>query len=61
MVVALPADVQAIVDVAASEFAAQVVPIPSDPSLVTDVDVPLTEQYFVDNCPDRGTLGGVDG
>jgi hypothetical protein len=61
IVVALPADVQAIVDVAASDFAAQVVPIPSDPSLVTDVDVPLTEQYFVDNCPDRGTLGGVDG
>ena len=59
--VVLPADVQAIVDAAASEFAAEVVPIPSDPSLVTDVEVPLTEQYFVDNCPDRGTLGGVDG
>jgi hypothetical protein len=59
--VVLPADIQAIVDAAASSFAAEVVPIPSDPSLVTDVDVPLTEQYFVDNCPDRGTLGGVDG
>lgn len=59
--VVLPADVQAIVDAAAAEFAAEAVPIPSDPSLVTDVDVPLTERYFVDNCPDRGTLGGVDG
>jgi len=61
IVVALPADVEVIVDAAASEFASQVVPIPSDPSLVTDVEVPLTEQYFIDNCPDRGTLGGVDG
>jgi hypothetical protein len=61
IVVVLPADIQAIVDVAASALATQVVPIPSDPSLVTDVDVPLTEQYLVDNCPDRGTLGGVDG
>jgi len=61
IVVVLPADVQAVVDVAASALSAQVVPIPADPSLVTDVDVPLTEQYLVDNCPDRGTLGGVDG
>lgn len=61
IVVVLPVDVQAIVDVAASALAAQVVPVPSDPSLVTDVDVPLTEQYLADNCPDRGTLGGVDG
>jgi hypothetical protein len=61
IVITLPADVQAIVDAAAAEFAAQVVPIPSDPSLVTDVEVPLTERYFVDHCPDRGTLGGVDG
>jgi hypothetical protein len=61
IVVALPADLEVIVDAAAAEFASQVVPIPSDPSLVTDVEVPLTEQYFVDNCPDRGTLGGVDG
>jgi hypothetical protein len=60
IVVALPGDVQAVVDTAAAELAEQVVPIPSDPSLVTDVDVPLTEQYLIDNCPDRGTLGGVD-
>jgi hypothetical protein len=60
VVVELPDDVRAVVDDAASEFAAQIVPIPSDPSLVTDVQVPLTEQYLDDNCPDRGTLGGVD-
>jgi hypothetical protein len=61
IVVELPTDVQALVDEAAVDLAAQVVPLPSDPSLVTDVEVPLTEQYLVDNCPDRGTLGGVDG
>jgi hypothetical protein len=61
IVVELPGDVRALVDIAASELASQLVPIPSDPSLVTDVDVPLTEQYLADNCPDRGTLGGVDG
>jgi hypothetical protein len=60
IVVALPGDVQAVVDTAAAELVGQVVPIPSDPSLVTDVDVPLTEQYLIDTCPDRGTLGGVD-
>jgi hypothetical protein len=60
VVVELPDDVQAVVDDAASELAAQTFPIPSDESLVTDVQVPLTEQYFEDNCPDRGTLGGVD-
>jgi hypothetical protein len=60
VVVELPDDVRAVVDDAASELAAQIVPIPSDPSLVTDVQVPLTEQYLDDNCPDRGTLGGVD-
>ena len=59
--VELPATIQTIVDAAASELAAQLVPIPSDPSLVVAVDVPLTDQYLADNCPDRGTLGGVDG
>jgi hypothetical protein len=61
IVVELPDTVQTIVDAAASELAAQLVPIPSDPSLVIAVDVPLTDQYLADNCPDRGTLGGVDG
>lgn len=60
VVVELADDVRAVVDDAASELAAQTLPIPSDESLVTDVQVPLTEQYFDDNCPDRGTLGGVD-
>ena len=59
--VELPETVQTIVDAAASELAAQLVPIPSDPSLVIAVDVPMTNQYLADNCPDRGTLGGVDG
>ena len=59
--VQLPDDVRAVVDDAAAELAAQTQPIPSDESLVTDVQVPLTLQYFKDNCPDQGTLGGVEG
>lgn len=61
IVVVLPDTIQTIVDTAASELVAQLVPIPADPSLVIAVDVPLTDQFLVDNCPDRGTLGGVDG
>ncbi|MGH9133101.1 MAG: hypothetical protein ACRDZZ_04130 [Ilumatobacteraceae bacterium] len=59
--VELPDDVRALVDAAAAEFEAQVVPVPSDPSLITGVEVPLTEQYLADTCPDQGTLSGVDG
>ena len=25
-----------------------------------DVEIPLTEQYLIANCPDQGTLGGND-
>lgn len=35
-------------------------PIIEDPSLIVDVEIPLTEAYLFDNCPDRGTLAGND-
>ena len=47
-----------IIDVAAADFAAQLVPFSSDPSLVTDVRTPLTDQYLATSCPDQGTLSG---
>jgi hypothetical protein len=58
--VMLPPDVEAVVAAAAADFDAQLVPIPLDPSLVTDVEVPLTERYLSDNCPDRGALAGSE-
>jgi hypothetical protein len=61
IVVELPDDVRAVVDEAAAELASQLVPIPSDPTLITGVEVPLTDQFLFDNCPDRGTLGGIEG
>jgi hypothetical protein len=56
----LPDGVWAVVDVAAADLDGRIEPIPTDPSLVTDVEVPLTEAYIATNCPDRGTLGGGD-
>lgn len=49
-----------VVEAAAVDFDAQVVPIPQDPSLVTGAEVPLTEAFLFDTCPDRGTLGGAE-
>jgi hypothetical protein len=58
--VALPPDVEVVVRMAATDFDAQLVPIPRDPSLVSEVEVPLTERYLSDNCPDRGALAGSE-
>jgi hypothetical protein len=58
--VVLPRDVEAVVQAAASDFDAQLVPIPLDPSLVSEVEVPLTERYLSDNCPDGGALAGSE-
>jgi hypothetical protein len=58
--VALPSDVEVVVVVAAADFDAQLVPIPLDPSLVSEAEVPLTERYLSDNCPDRGALAGSE-
>ena len=60
LAVDLPDDVWPVVDAAAVELGATLVPVPADPSLVTDVEVPLTEQFLAEHCPDRGTLGGGD-
>lgn len=45
---------------AVAAFAAARPSITEDPSMITDVRVPQTEQYLIVNCPDQGTLGGND-
>lgn len=61
LAVDLPDDVWALVDAAAADLGGQVVPVPQDPSLVTDAEVPLTEAFLAERCPDQGTLLGDPG
>jgi len=57
----LPPHVDALViDSAVAAFVAAVPAIVQDSSLITTAQTPLTEQYLVTNCPDRGTLSGND-
>jgi len=56
----LDPELDALVTTAAVDFESQVVPIPLDPSLVTDVDVPRSEEFLFETCPDRGTLAGTE-
>ena len=41
-------------------FAANVPPIPADPSLITEAQAPATLAYLAENCPDQGILAGND-
>jgi hypothetical protein len=60
VVVDVPDDLVAAVDVATSAFAADVPPIAADPSLVTSADTPATFGYLAEFCPDQGVLAGND-
>jgi hypothetical protein len=59
-VVDLSDDVWAVIDGAAVAFAAQRVPFGQDPTLVTNVQTPLTSEYLSVSCPDQGTLSGQE-
>ncbi len=59
-VVDLPDEVWAVIDDAAVAFAEQRVPFAQDPSLVTNVQTPLTSEYLAVSCPDQGTLSGQE-
>lgn len=59
-VVDLPDELWALIDEAAAEFAQQRVAFTQDPSLVTDVQTPLTSEYLAASCPDQGTLSGQE-
>jgi hypothetical protein len=54
---------QALVDAAAAEFAAQRVDFVDDPSMRITVETPSTDAYLATACPDQGALTGgeVDG
>lgn len=54
----VPDDIESLVAAAAADFDAQVPPLASDPSLVTDVAVPATDAFLASTCPDGGALGG---
>lgn len=59
-VVDLPDEMWALIDEAAAAFARQRVPFHQDPSLVTEVQTPLTSEYLAVSCPDQGTLSGQE-
>jgi len=58
--VAVPPDLQPIVDQAASSFGEQRVPLQSDPSMVITVETPLTDETLATACPDQGWIVGQD-
>jgi hypothetical protein len=53
-------EVWSTIDEAATLFSARRVPFGSDPSLVTNVRTPLTEEYLAVSCPDQGSLAGQE-
>ena len=59
-VIDLPPEVWTTIDDAAQVFASQRVSFSTDPSLVTDVRTPLTDEYLAVSCPDQGTLSGQE-
>jgi hypothetical protein len=48
------------VEAAAEKLVAELPPIVEDPSLIVDVQIPATEAYLAENCPDQGVLLGND-
>ena len=59
-VVDLPEELWTVIDDAATTFSEQRVPFAQDPSLVTEVETPLTSEYLAVSCPDQGTLSGQE-
>lgn len=56
----LDGELAALVAAAATAVAAELPPIPQDPTLVIDTATPLTDAYTASNCPDAGLLAGSD-
>lgn len=56
--VELSDELRALVDEAASEFAAQRVDFVDDPSMRIAVETPLTDEFLATACPDQGALAG---
>ena len=58
--VELPDEAWVVVDAATVEFSEALVPFAVDPTLITEVETPLTDGYLAVSCPDRGTLSGQE-
>ena len=56
----VPPELDAAVVAATAAFAADVPPIASDPSLITQAAAPATFGYLAEQCPDQGVLAGND-
>ena len=59
-VVDLSDEMWTLIDDAAAAFSRQRVPFAQDPSLVTEVETPLTSEFLAVSCPDQGTLSGQE-
>jgi hypothetical protein len=47
-------------DAAVASFLAAKPALVDDPSMFNEAEVPLTDEYLIENCPDQGTLAGND-
>ena len=56
----VPDDLVDLVDAAAAQLMEARVEFHLDPSMVVDVETPLTDAYIESTCPDRGTLTGQE-
>ena len=55
-----PDELWALVDEATPAYLDEVGPWVDDDSLVTATDIPETNAYLADNCPDQGVLAGQE-
>jgi hypothetical protein len=58
--VAIPPDLEPLVEQAAAAFSEQRVALQADPSMVITVETPLTDQFLATACPDQGWIVGQD-
>jgi hypothetical protein len=58
--VAVPSDLEPLVDQAAAAFSEARVPLPQDPSMEITAETPSTDAFLATACPDEGWIVGQD-
>ena len=58
MVIDLADEQWVLIDAAAPAYLDEVGAWLDDDSLLSDADIPLTDAYLAENCPDQGVLAG---
>ena len=58
--VAIPPDLEPLVEQAAAAFGEQRVALQADPSMVITAETPLTDQFLATACPDQGWIVGQE-